>query len=93
MEILTFLKVKEHLSFQGRRNLSNWDSSFLEMKTCLQTIFFTFLFLISFSIAAQKSASQEDKIYLAVDTFIKNPSEENLNKLALFSHLGKQTKL
>ena len=85
MEILTFLKVKEHSSFQGRRNLSNWDSSFLEMKTCLQTIFFTFLFLISFSIAAQKSASQEDKIYLAVDTFIKNPSEENLNKLALFS--------
>ena len=85
MEILTFLKFKEYLPFLRKRNLSKCFSSFNTISSCLQTIVVTFLFLLSISISAQKSASQEDKIYLAVDNFIANPSAENLNELALFS--------
>ena len=85
MEILTFLKFKEHISLQRRSNFSNCEFDFTRMKIWFQTIFISFLFLTSFSIAAQKSASLEDKIYSAVDTFTANPTKENLNKLALFS--------
>ena len=85
MEILTFLKFKQHLLMLRRSNFRNCDFPFIRMKIWFQSIFVTFLYLFSFSISAQKTVSQEDKIYLAVDTFTANPTEENLNKLALFS--------
>ena len=85
MEILTFIRFKQHLSLQRRSNFSNCDFGFTRMEIWFQTICVTFLFLFSFSISAQKSVSQEDKIYFAVDSFTANPTEENLNKLALFS--------
>ena len=85
MEILKFLRLKQHLSLQRRSNFINFDFGFAKIRSCFQTIFITFLFLISISISAQKTVSQEDKIYLAVDSFTANPTEENLNKLALFS--------
>ncbi|MBP4141346.1 CHAT domain-containing protein [Flavobacterium sp. P4023] len=85
MEILTFFKHNKDLSFLIRRFFNKWYFYYTSIKTYCESIFTVFLFLISFSISAQKSVSQEDKIYFAVDSFVTNPTEENLNELALFS--------
>ena len=85
MEVLIFQQINKDLSFRRRRNLIKWDSSFVGMITCIKNIFILLTILISFSISAQKLITQEDKIYNAIDVFTANPSEENLNKLELFS--------
>lgn len=85
MEVLIFRQFKELLSFQQRRNLIKWNSSFAGTKTCVQSIFVAFSLLISLSISAQKSINSEERIYWAVDKFIEKPTESNLIKLEKFA--------
>ncbi|MES2240223.1 MAG: CHAT domain-containing protein [Bacteroidota bacterium] len=55
------------------------------MTICVRNFLVGLILLLSFSVSAQQKISTEDKIYNAVDNFVANPTEENLQKLESFS--------
>ncbi len=85
MEVLMFFKPHKSqklvLSFRRRRNLIKCDSSFVGMTTFVKNIVIVLTLLLSISVFGQKPLTQEDKIYNAVDSFVANPTAENLNHL------------
>jgi CHAT domain-containing protein len=91
MEVLDFFKPhksqKLALSFRRRRNHTHikslCDSSFVGMTTSAKNILIVLTLLLSLSVFGQKPPTQEDKIYNAVDSFVANPTAENLLNLNL----------
>ncbi|MBA0883026.1 CHAT domain-containing protein [Flavobacterium undicola] len=82
MEVLIFFKPhKSFLSFRRRRNLIKCDSSFVGITNSIKNIVITLTLLLSLSFFGQKTLTQEDKIYNAVDAFVANPSAEKTHTL------------
>lgn len=82
MEVLVYSEYNaSFLSFRRRRNPTWRDSSFVRMTNWMKTIFITLLLLLLSQICFSQSQSLEDKIYNAVDSFVAQPSAENLKSL------------